>query len=147
MEKKIFYSLPFLPGKEAKDINYKKDNVENSIRQHIRLILMTLPNQLRFEPKYGCELNAYHFKLPEKSKGDKKLEEEIKDKVQKNLKFLLARYEPRLKLSRAIVNVNVPLTDKDNKFLQGGRISLEISIAGRILGRKNFQHTETIPVL
>jgi phage baseplate assembly protein W len=144
--KEQFYSMPFLTEYVTKT-PYKKISVEESVRQHLRLILISLPGQFRYDPTFGSTLNIQHFKLPDGKRGGKKMEDELKDLVKKNLKLLIERHEPRLILEDVIVNVQTPNPTKDNKLLKNGRIALEIKLNGRIEGEEAFLHSDLVPIL
>lgn len=142
--KSVFYSLPFRASDLSKPA-FQKVSAEASVRQHVRLILLTLPNQVRFSPQYGGAINRYHFNLPDKRKGEKKLEDRLRDRLLKNLQYLLAQYEPRLAIRNITIQPIIPSTEKTNPRLKGGRIAFDIKIEGKILGITDFQHEEIIP--
>ncbi|MCB0522689.1 MAG: GPW/gp25 family protein [Lewinellaceae bacterium] len=144
--KKAFYSIPFKAESMTKP-TYARVDLETSVRQHIKMMLMTIPNQVKFEPAYGGVLNKQHFRLPDKRKGDKKLEEELKDMVLKNIQYLIAAYEPRLKIKNVGVTVLLPKPDKPNPKIKSGRIALEINIDGLLLDHEDFRYTDLIPML
>ncbi len=121
--------MPF-KANQAPKLAYQKVDMETSIRQNIKMLLVTLPNQVRFAPDYGVVTNKFHFRLPDKRKGEKKLEDELRDRLKKNLEFLLAKYEPRLIVKEILITVHLPKPDKDNSKLKNGRIALEINVKG-----------------
>ncbi len=143
----MFYSIPFKALLRTKT-PFQTVDVETSVRQHVKMIMLTMPNQVRFDPMYGGALNKHHFRLPDKRKGEKKLEDELKDKVKKNLDFALKRFEPRLKVKDIIVVVHLPKPDKDNPKLKKGRIALEINIKGSIPGSTpEFDYADLVSLL
>jgi len=131
-----YYSLPFTP-KPHEESRFAKVDAETSVRQHIRLMLSTMPGSFRFDPVYGSLLNKHHFLLPDKRKGDKKLEQELKLKLQNNLKALIAKHEPRLIVDEIEVEVNPGRNENDS------RITFLINISGSINGRESFKQTES----
>lgn len=138
-----YYSLPFdtekLGGK-----TFRKTTVEESVRQHIRLMLSTMPGSYRFSPVFGSWLNKHHYRLPDKRKGEKKLESELKENLQVNLRLLLEKFEPRLLLHDIEVKVKLPKPDEIEPGQKGGRIIFELNLIGVINGRESFQHLESI---
>lgn len=143
-----FYSIPFLVGEMSKK-EYNTVQVEESIRQNIKLMVTTMPSQYRYDANYGSVLNINHFRLPKaQKKGEKKLEEEIREKLKKNLLSLIEKNEPRLILSDLNVIVHVP-DSKRPSFDKNinGKITFEIKIAGKILGQDDFIYNDLIPLL
>ncbi len=137
-----YYSLPFTP-KPGEQSRLPKVSTEESVQQHIRLMLATMPGSYRFAPVYGSLLNKHHFLLPDKRKGDKRLEQELKLKLQENLKFLIDRYEPRLKVEEIEVGIGLGREDAKPQKANNGRIVFSIAITGSIDGRNPYRHTES----
>jgi phage baseplate assembly protein W len=144
--KEQFYSMPFLAELATKS-PYRKIGAEESVRENLRLILMSLPGQFRYDPTFGSTLNIQHFRLPDGKKGGKKFEDGLKDMVKKNLTLLIERHEPRLILEEVIVNVQTPNPAGNNQLLKNGRIALEIKLNGRIEGQLAFMHSDLVPIL
>lgn len=143
----MYYSIPFKALQRTK-APFQTVDVETSVRQHVKMIMLTMPNKVRFEPLYGGALNKHHFRLPDKRRGEKKLEDELKDRTKKNLEFALKRFEPRLKVKDIIVIVHLPKPDRDNPHLKKGRIALEINVKGSIPGSTpEFDYAELVPLL
>ncbi len=138
-----YYSLPFSPDL-AGGKTFRKTNAEESVRQHIRLILASMPGSFRFSPLFGSWLNKHHYRLPDKRKGEKKLESELKDNLQGNLRLLLDRFEPRLQLHDIEVTVKLLKADEFGPVQKGGRIVFDLNLIGVINGRDSFQHLESI---
>jgi hypothetical protein len=143
-----FYTIPFLPGQMDKS-KFKKVDVETSVRQNLKLMVSTIPSQFRYDPTFGAELNLQHFRLPDvKQKGEKRLEDEIKDTLKKNLLYLIGKHEPRLIIEDLFVNI---FTQREDKRLlvkhKEGKITFEIRLVGRILGQEQFIYNDLIPLL
>jgi phage baseplate assembly protein W len=143
-----FYALPFKTAEKAKQGSLKQVDLETSVRQNLRLLLSSMPGRFRYAPMFGSQLNKFHFRLPDKRKGDKKLEDEIKSIVQKNVDALIRKFEPRVDLKEVIVTVRLPKADKSSEFQPkgGGKIALEITINGRLMDRESFDHLEIVPI-
>ena len=143
-----FYSLPFKTIGKAQQGTLKKVDLETSVRQNLKLLLSSMPGRFRYAPMFGSQLNKYHFRLPDKRKGDKKLEDEIKSIVQKNVDALIRKFEPRVELKEVIVSVKLPKADKPSEQQPkgGGKIALEITVNGRLMDREDFDHLEIIPI-
>jgi predicted component of type VI protein secretion system len=138
-----YYSLPFDAG-QAAGKRFRQSNAEESVRQHIRLLLSTMPGSFRFSPVYGSWLNKHHYRLPDKRKGEKRLETELKENLQQNLRFLLEKFEPRLLLYDIEVKIKLPKPEEIAPDQKGSRIVFDLNIIGVINGRNSFQHAESI---
>jgi phage baseplate assembly protein W len=136
-----YYSLPFTPAPRNGNF-FARVNTEMSVRQHINFLLTTMPGSFRFAPLYGSWLNKYHFHLPDKRQGEKKLEAGLKLEMQENLRFLLGRYEPRLKVDNLEVEVNFAKENEQRSKEKAGRITFRISITGTLNGGESFKHAE-----
>lgn len=114
------------------------------MRQHIRLMLSTMPGSFRFSPVFGSWLNKHHYRLPDKRKGEKKLESELKENLLVNLRLLLEKFEPRLQLHDIEVKVKLFKSEEMEPGQKGGRILFDLNLIGVINGRDSFQHLESI---
>jgi phage baseplate assembly protein W len=143
-----FYSLPFKAESKARQGSMKQVDLETSVRQNLRLLLSSMPGRFRYAPMFGSQLNKFHFRLPDKRKGDKKLEDEIKNIVQKNVDALIRKFEPRIELKEVIVSVRLPKADRpaEQQPKGGGKIALEITVNGRLMDREDFDHLEIVPI-
>jgi phage baseplate assembly protein W len=135
-----YYALPFDARRATREL--PKTDVEESVRQHIRLLLLTMPGSFRFSPWFGSWLNKHHHRLPDKRKGEKKLENELKEKLQANLRQLLSRYEPRLALHD--VEVTVQLAPPGEPHEKGGRILFNANVIGTLPNQESFNHTQSV---
>ena len=138
-----FYSIPF-SASEVIAGEFSRTGLAESVRQHIRLLLTSIPMRYRFAPIYGSWLNKHHFKLPDKRRGDKKLENELKENLQTNIRMLIGKFEPRLQLSEVEVNVILPKPDEIDPRHKGGRILFDINLIGIIDGEEDFEHRESV---
>ena len=141
MEEK-FYALP-IKSLESGSL-FKRTTLQESVKQNIKILLSTFPSQVPYAPQFGSVLNLYHHELPDLLKGKNKLEEEIKEKVEKHLKKMLALYEPRFSLT-AIEVIPVLRKQVSSKRIEG-RISLDIKIKGKYFNSKDDQFQATIPI-
>ncbi|CAN5912010.1 hypothetical protein BH24BAC1_BH24BAC1_10720 [soil metagenome] len=138
-----YFSLPFSPL-QGPGKKFGKVDEEESVRQHIQLLLATMPGSYRFSPLYGSWLNKHHYRLPDKRRGERRLEEELREKLQRNLRLLLPKYEPRFALHDMEVNVRFPKAGEILPFEKGGRITFEINLIGSINGKEAVQFSEEI---
>lgn len=86
----MYYEMPFffrtlLRGEHL----YRQPSLEESIRQHAVVLLMSGKGEWRFDPEFGCELWDMNFETdPETRRRLQNLEHSIR--------LLLEKYEPRL---------------------------------------------------
>lgn len=138
-----YYAIPFSP-EQAGGKKFRKVDEEESVRQHIQLLLSTMPGSFRFSPLYGSWLNKHHYRLPDKRRGERRLEEELKEKLQRNLRLLLPKYEPRFALHDMEVTVKFPKAGEFQPYEKGGRVIFEINLIGSINGKEAIQFSEAI---
>lgn len=138
-----YYAIPFL-AEQPGGRKFPRVDEEESVRQHIQLLLATMPGSFRFSPLYGSWLNKHHYRLPDKRRGERRLEEELKDRLQRNLRLLLPKYEPRFALHDMEVTVKLPKAGEIQLLEKGGRVTFEINLIGSINGNEPVQFSEEI---
>lgn len=99
MEKQPFYSIPFRTGQLGKSGSLGKCGLSDSIRQNIRLLLLTPPSRFRFDPFYGCKIHWYQFLVSNRAMEGKKEEDQFRLDMQENIRKLIERFEPRIELT------------------------------------------------
>lgn len=87
----MYYEMPFSFGALIRGEHlYRQPSVEESIRQHAVILLMSGKGDWRFDPEFGCELWDMSFETsPEIRRRLQNLEHSIR--------LLLEKYEPRLR--------------------------------------------------
>jgi predicted component of type VI protein secretion system len=138
----IYYALPVRQVESGK--LFQRVTMQDSVKQNIKLLLSTFPSQVPYAPLFGSVLNLYHHELPNELSKKGKLEEEIKDKVEKHLKKMMSLYEPRFTMTN--LEVTPILRKQTGNQNSEGRISLEIRIKGKYLNNKEDQFQTTIPI-
>jgi predicted component of type VI protein secretion system len=115
MAGKIFYRLPFRAEKLVqtdKDNHPQKLNeadkcdLATSVRQNLRLLLMTPPTQVRSDPDYGCLIHWAHFGLNTRlmTNGSRK-GDDFKIKIEQNVRKLIEKFEPRIEVKEIVVTI------------------------------------------
>lgn len=99
MEKQPFYSIPFRTGQLGKSGSLEKCSLSDSIRQHIRLLLLTPPGRFRYDPFYGCKIHWYQFLVSNRAMEGRKEEDQFRLDIQENIRSLIERFEPRIELT------------------------------------------------
>lgn len=109
MPEKVFYSIPVQMGKLVKGEQLEKCDLEQSVRQNLRLLLMTPPLRVRHDPLYQCKIHWQQF-LTENGlmEEDQHMEDGFKNILEKNIKRLIEKFEPRIQLSELHVNIKYP---------------------------------------
>lgn len=116
MEEKIFYSIPFLAERIIKGQRLERCDLETSVRQNLRLLLMTPPMRVRHDPAYQCKIHWLQF-LAENGamEEDKRMEDNLKMLLEKNVKQLIEKFEPRVIIRELAVSVKYPNEQFDNR--------------------------------
>ena len=148
-----FYQLPFRAGQAGATRRFERCDLATSVRQHLHLLLQTMPLSHRFAATYGSVLNTQHFRLPTDERSSKRFEQEIRDRVSRNLSFLIRTYEPRLRSNDVAVSIRLPTIGDnvvDKKRLTDVRLILDITIIGELLEdyqSRPFDFSETYALL
>ena len=137
-----YYTVPV--GQIESGTLLQKTSMQLSVKQNIKLLLSTFPSQVPYAPLFGSVLNLYHHELPNELSRKGKLEEEIKDRVEKHMKKMMALYEPRFTMTS--LEVTPVLRKQTGNQPAEGRISLEIRIKGKYINNKEDQFQTTIPI-
>lgn len=94
-----FYSMPFRTESLGKKGSLQKCDLMESIRQNIRLLLLTPPGRYRHDPFYGCKIHWFQFMANNRAMEGRKEEDQLKLDIRENIRKLILRYEPRIDLS------------------------------------------------
>lgn len=121
----IYYQLPLDLEGVLERRQLPRCSLQESIAQHLYLMLTTYFGESRFEPSFGCEVWEQDFEALTTLQW--------KDNVQRSIEESIRRYEPRLERP----NVQVGLSDFELKGVnQRIRKRLEVSISA-VLQRTN----------
>lgn len=107
MAKKYQFPLNFerlLSGKKLPTID-----VEQSIHNHIYILLMTRLGQHRFNPNYGCEMWNYEFVI--EGVDDQSWKSEMEERLEQTISKFEPRISDKLRLS---IKVSEDKTKLDN---------------------------------
>jgi predicted component of type VI protein secretion system len=171
MSEKIYYTLPFraerLIGKSPSDtFGYseatqphilEKSALKESVRQNIRLLLITPPLRVRFDPFYGCIVHWQQFLAGNRAMESKREEDNFKHKMEENIKSLIEKFEPRVELREVIVTIKYAIEDHFEWKLSAEQrtlnnvLQLIVRITGTIKGEyahgQSLELEDTIPLL
>lgn len=121
------YSIPanFSQFKKRAE-KHKQIPLEESIRQHIFLILVSQFGSNRFSPSYGCALWKFDFDFP--STINRK-----RDDISKSIEVLLKKHEPRIEdLSISIKVSQEDILIRGFKKISKAKKKISLEVSGRI---------------
>ena len=133
-----FYSIPFQTEQLGKKGSLQKCELADSIRQNIRMLLLTPPGRYRFDPFLGCKIHWFQFMANNRMMEGRKEEDQFRMDLQENIKQLIQRYEPRVQLSDVEVDLrqdpaeHIPWKTKRANWNGNPVIQVIVSIKGRI---------------
>ena len=104
----------------------EKCSVEESIRQHIYLVLITRFGENRYDPSYGSELWEYDFE-------SLKVLDDKKHHFEKSIKELLLQHEPRLNELSNKVTISEGPVSSHHKTQHYLKKKIEIKIKGKMV--------------
>ena len=109
MSERRFLSIPLDTDKITRGERLERCDLETSIRQNLRLLLTTPPLRVRHDPVYQCKIHWNQF-LAENGimEEDKRKEDDLKMLLENNIKQLIERFEPRIRLNELTVSVLYP---------------------------------------
>lgn len=106
MPEKIFYRIPFRAEKLTQKGRLEKCDLATSVRQNLRLLLMTPPMRVRQDAKYGCKIHWRQFLADNwVMEEEKRMEDNFKIALEKNIKELIEKFEPRIQLNELMVGI------------------------------------------
>ncbi|MEM6628747.1 MAG: GPW/gp25 family protein [Bacteroidota bacterium] len=120
-----FYSIPlsFISLFEESDQNLQV-STENSLRQHISLIITTRLGDFRFDPSYGCKIWEVDFVVPSNLNT-------WKDEIKKSLEEAILTHEKRIEqIERFIVRVERGDPEGAKRINQQLEIELTVHVKG-----------------
>ena len=111
MADKIFYKMPFRTERLVKKGRLEQSDLLDSVRQNLRLLLMTPPLRVRYDPFFGCRIHWSQFLLNNRIMEGKKEEDGFKQKIEQNIEALVKKFEPRVKLREVSVSIRYAVED------------------------------------
>lgn len=121
------YSIPLRCSELTKrSPKHPKVKLEESVRRHIYLILVTRFGEYRCDPSYGCQLWEHDFEHL-KALDDKK------HIFENSIKTLLARHESRLAEALVSIDIKEPDIKDPLKLTKKIKKRIEIKIRGRLV--------------
>jgi phage baseplate assembly protein W len=128
-----YYKLPL----DLSRVLQKKDmpvcNLEESVAQHIHLLITTVLGENKDDPGYGCQLWDADFDI-------KATNNEIKEQVENSVRAAILRYEKRL----SQIRVTAFVSQEELAMATGKKIKKKIKVSvNGILAKNNnpFQYS------
>lgn len=135
-QKDTHYAMPLrledaMRGKPLEQIDLRK-----AIHQNVKLMLKSMLCCYRFDPTFGSVLNKYHAATPPQRRAERSWREEMRGKIQENIKDMLQRYETRVTIRDVYVELQEPSAVETSPM-----VKVKVSIVGQLsLGRKEQFH-------
>jgi phage baseplate assembly protein W len=126
-----YYKLPL----DLSRILQKKDmpvcNLEESVGQHIHLLITTVLGENKDDPDYGCQLWDADFDI-------KATNNEIKEQVENAIRLAIMKYEKRL----VQIRVTAFVSQEELAMLSGKKIKkkIKVSVNGTLAKNNNPFH-------
>jgi predicted component of type VI protein secretion system len=135
-----YYEIPLKLSQVMKGKQLEKVELRKAIHQNVRLILGSNILSYRFDPAFGSVLNKYQALTPSQKKKERVWREDMREDIQRNLNDMLQRYETRVLVKDAVVNLQDPaITDGEPV------VKVKVDISGQLtIGRKeNFHYPDS----
>ena len=106
MNDKQYYSIPFKTKNLIQKGRLEKCDIQDSIRQNLRLLLITPPLRVRQSAYYGCKIHLQQFLAENRiMEEDRRLEDNFKVTLESNIKQLIDKFETRVHLEELTVDI------------------------------------------
>jgi phage baseplate assembly protein W len=156
MSDKIFYTIPFRTERLVNKGKLDRSDLLTSVRQNLRLLLMTPPLRMRYDPFFGCRIHWFQFLLNNRIMEGKKEEEGFKQRIEENIEKLVLKFEPRIVLREVNVSIRFAVEDHTKWQLTPAErtqnvIQMLVSLRGDVnpdlAYGQSLQLEDTIPLL
>ena len=157
MSEKIFYGMPFRAENLIRKGRLEKCDLAESVRENLRLLLITPTLRVRFDPFYGCRVHWQQYLSSMRAMERKKEEEDFKYMVEQNVTALIKRFEPRVLLKEVNISVRYAAEEhtrwrmSEAQRPKGSVLQLIVTVRGSIKEEYAYGQTldleDTIPLL
>jgi phage baseplate assembly protein W len=97
--KQQYYKLPLDFSRILQKQDLPDCNLEESVAQHIQLLITTVLGENKDDPQYGCQLWDSDFDI-------KASNNEVKEQVELSIRASIHRYEKRLTQTRVVAQIS-----------------------------------------
>lgn len=149
--------MPFRAERLVKKGRLERSELQASVRQNLRLLLITPPIRVRFDPFYGCIVHWQQFLASNRAMEHKKEEDNFKQQMEENIKALIVKFEPRVVIREVIVTIKYKAEEhfewlmSTEQRVQNHVLQLIVKVSGSIKPEYAYGQTldleDTIPLL
>ena len=149
--------MPFRAERLIHKGTLDKCDLAASVRQNLRLLLITPPVRVKFDPFYGCKIHWFQFLASNRAMERKKEEDDFKYKIEQNITSLIERFETRVQLKEVNISIRYAVEDQTKWYLSDAQrtkstvIQILVGVKGTIKPEYAFGQTldleDTIPLL
>lgn len=131
--KQQYYKLPLDFSRVLQKQDLPEVNLEESVGQHIQLLITTVLGENKDDPNYGCQLWDNDFDI-------KASNNEVKEKVEQSIRTSINRYEKRLTQTR--VAATISQEEMTNTGTKKVKKKIRVTVTGVLAKNKiDFQYT------
>jgi phage baseplate assembly protein W len=131
--KQQYYKLPLDLSRVLQKQDLPEVNLEESVGQHIQLLITTVLGENKDDPDYGCQLWDNDFDI-------KASNNEVKEKVEQSIRTSINRYEKRLIQTR--VAATISQEEMTNTGTKKVKKKIRVTVTGVLAKNKtDFQYT------
>ena len=151
--------MPFRAENLTKKGKLERCDLAVSVRQNLRLLLMTPPAKVRDSPLYGCIIHWQQFVASNRlMEEDKRQEDNFKVNIERNVSALIERFEPRISLSEVSVDIRYNAEEHTtwrlvkSNLKENNVIQIIVNIKGKVKSQflfdgQSLDLEDTIPLL
>lgn len=131
--KQQYYKLPLDFSKILQKQDLPDVNLEESVGQHIQLLITTVLGENKDDPQYGCQLWDNDFDI-------KASNNEVKEQVEQSIRTSINKYEKRLTQTRVAAHISQEeMTSTSTKKVKK---KIRVTVTGVLAKNKiDFQYT------
>ncbi len=149
--------MPFRAEKLIKRGELERSDLQTSVKQNLRLLLITPPLRVRFDPYYGCLVHWQQFLASNRAMEHKREEDNFKVKMETNIRNLIEKHEIRVALRDVSVTIKYKKEDyfpwliSADQRVQNDVLQMVVKVTGSIKPEYAYGETleleDTIPLL
>ena len=125
--KQSYYKLPLNFSRILQKQDLPECSLEESVQQHIHLLITTVLGENKDDPQYGCQLWDSDFDI-------RATNNEVKEQVERSVRNAITRYEKRL----AQIRVSAMVSQEEVSGISAKKIKKKIRVTvNGILLRNN----------
>ena len=157
MNRQKYYSIPFRADRITNAQTLETVDLETSIRQNLRLLLLSPPMKVQQHPDYGCLVHWHQFLSVSRNLKEEKMEDGFKMKLEDNIKQLIQLFEPRIRVEEVSLKIEYKTEHHQWKLkhvhaTKNSVIQISVEITAQIneaflMHAQSIKLEDTIPLL